>query len=209
MSLRPTLLMMAFLFAICASPALAGQIKCWTNKEGVRECGNVVPPEYAQQGHEVLNDQGITVDEVERARTKEEIAEQKRLEARRKKQEQLAKERAARDRVLLDTFANIDEMEMALDGKLIAIETEIQVTRKNMEKAKQRLQNLQTSAANMERTGKPVSQKLAKDLKETETQIEDYREFIKAKEEERERTKEKFAKDMERFRELRSKQSRR
>ena len=39
--------------ALLALPPMAGAgIKCWTNNDGVRECGNAVPPEYAQQGHE-------------------------------------------------------------------------------------------------------------------------------------------------------------
>ena len=53
-------------------PAQAA-IKCWTNKEGVRECGEKVPPEYSQSGFETRNTQGMVTEETERARTAEEI----------------------------------------------------------------------------------------------------------------------------------------
>ena len=47
-------------------------IKCWVNKDGLRECGNVVPPEYAQGGHSQVTPSG-TVREVEGAKTPEEM----------------------------------------------------------------------------------------------------------------------------------------
>ena len=49
-------------------------IKCWTNKEGVRECGNAVPPEYAQQAHEEKSTSGMTIKRTERSKTPEELA---------------------------------------------------------------------------------------------------------------------------------------
>ena len=61
-------------------PFHAHAFKCWTNNEGVRECGNVVPPEYAQQKTRTINERGITTEVKERAKTKEELAEMKRPE---------------------------------------------------------------------------------------------------------------------------------
>ncbi len=58
-------------------------IKCWTNKEGIRECGRTVPPEYAQKGYTERSDSGVKVKEITRAKTAEEI-EQQRLEEARK-----------------------------------------------------------------------------------------------------------------------------
>ena len=61
--------------ALCVwAPGTFAGIKCWTNKEGYKECGNAVPPEYAQQGHTELNKQGLVVDQQERAKTPEELA---------------------------------------------------------------------------------------------------------------------------------------
>ena len=65
-------------FCIAAPGAMAGSIKCWTNKEGVRECGAVVPPEYSQQRVEIMNERGIVVDVKEAAKTKEQLAEEAR-----------------------------------------------------------------------------------------------------------------------------------
>ena len=56
------------------STSVQARLKCWTNSEGVRECGNAVPPEYAQQGHQELDKSGMVKKETERAKTDEELA---------------------------------------------------------------------------------------------------------------------------------------
>jgi hypothetical protein len=35
-------------------------IKCWATRDGIRECGNTVPAEYAQQSHKELDKQGYS-----------------------------------------------------------------------------------------------------------------------------------------------------
>lgn len=43
----PKFLAAACLLTLVASMQANAAIKCWTNNEGVRECGNRVPPEYS------------------------------------------------------------------------------------------------------------------------------------------------------------------
>ncbi|MGW8227457.1 MAG: hypothetical protein ACWGOW_01080, partial [Gammaproteobacteria bacterium] len=75
--LGPLVCMLSLL--LWPTATMAGSIKCWTNKDGVRECGAVVPPEYSQQRVEVMNERGIVVDVKEAAKTKEQLAEEARL----------------------------------------------------------------------------------------------------------------------------------
>lgn len=179
------------------------KIKCWTNSDGIRECGNAVPPEYAQQGHDVINKAGIRVKHNERAKTEAELAEEARLKAIEEEKKRLAEEQAAHDRVLLDTFANEDEIVMARDGKITAIKTEIRLTNRSMNTAKERLGKLRKKAANLERAGKPVPEKLSNDIQQTQTQISDYQAFIANKQVERDRIHQQFDHDVTRYRELR------
>ena len=48
------------LFVLVLPSQAHGRIKCWTNSEGVRECGNTIPPEYAQKSHEEVSEQGVS-----------------------------------------------------------------------------------------------------------------------------------------------------
>ncbi|MGD8514947.1 MAG: hypothetical protein PVF52_04975 [Granulosicoccaceae bacterium] len=189
---------------LASSQLQAGKIKCWTNNEGIRECGNVVPPEYAQKGHEVLNRQGVTVDKVERAKTPEELAEAKRLAAIKAEEDRLRKEQENRDRVLLHTFSSEDEIIMARDGKITALKTEIRLTKKSMAKTQERLDALLKQAANLERAGKPVPEKLAGDIKTATEQVDEYRAFISTRQSEQDRIKAQFDNDMTRYKLLKS-----
>ena len=108
--MRKHLTTVAIVIVLAAAPSAHAGIKCWTNKDGVRECGNSVPPEYAQQETETKDKRGLTIDKSERAKTLDELeAERQRA----KIDQRLAVEtqkRAARDRVLLDTFSSEDDL---------------------------------------------------------------------------------------------------
>ena len=183
--------------------AVQAEIKCWTNSDGIRECGNAVPPEYAQQGHDVINKSGIVIKHHERAKTEEELAEEARLAAIAEEKKRLAEERAAHDRVLLDTFANEDEILMARDGKITSVRTEIRLTNRSMNTAEERLQKLRKQAANLERASKDVPEKLAHDIQQTRDQIAEYESFIENKQSERKMINQQFEADIKRYRELR------
>jgi chromosome segregation ATPase len=179
------------------------KIKCWTNSDGIRECGNIVPPEYAQQGHDEFSKQGTRIKHHERAQTEAELAETARLKAIEDEKKRLAEEQAMHDRVLLNTFASEDEIIMARDGKITSIKTEIRLTNRSMDVAKERLNQLRKKAANLERAGKPVSKKLSQDIQHTQTQIEEYEKFVNSRQAEKDKIHQQFETDVTRYRTLR------
>jgi len=188
---------------LSSMPLHAGKIKCWKNSDGVRECGNVVPPEYSQKGHDELNAQGVKIKHHERALNKDELAERKRI-ADEKKAAQLAREEQERkDMVLLNTFANEDEIVMVRNGKITSIRTEIRLTYKSLNKAKDRLRELRKKAANFERAGKPAPKQTALDIQQAQKQIDNYEQFIASKKGELNKINDQFETDMTRYKELR------
>lgn len=193
-----------------AGTASAGGIKCWTNKDGVRECGNVVPPEYAQGGHEALGRHGIVVDETGRAPTEEEIEEQRRLEAleaeRQAEEQRLAQEQAARDRVLLDTFSSEDDIAMARDGRIATLDSQIRLTESRIEKLQENLDAIISTAAEQERSGREPPPELQQDIESVRAQIKKNEDFIAEKRREQEQIRIRFDADVVRFRELRARQ---
>ena len=66
------------------------------------------------------------------------------------------------------------------------------------------LQVQRKKAANFERKGKPVPEGTLKEITSLERQIKNKEEFIAAKNAEKELIREKYAKDLERFRELKA-----
>ncbi len=181
-------------------------IKCWTNKEGVRECGNAIPPEYAQQKSETIDNRGLTVDVQERAKSKEEIEAERQRQAeeeRRKKEEEKRREEQARhDRVLLSTFLSEKDIIDSRDRKLSAIEANIELNRITIEKLKEKLDEEHSRAERYQKQNKEVPENLQQAIDSLDSQIEDKQQYITSKEEEMKKLKEKYDRDLKRFREL-------
>ncbi len=188
---------------LCLSPFTAyARFKCWNNSDGIRECGENVPPEYVQQGHEEINDLGITVNKQERAKTIEEIEEEK-IEAEVIAQEKKIKAAQDRqDRILLETFSNVGDIEMTRDGKIASLDTAIHLTEKRNEKLQSELDVLMMHAAFQERKGQKPSDVLLKDIEYYKKQMDNNAQFIVDKRKEQVVLRETYAEDIERFKKL-------
>lgn len=202
---------LAVLSAGFSGNSLATGFKCWTNKEGVRECGTSVPPEYAQQGHDIISDQGYKIGEGERAKTQAELLEEERQkklaeeEARRKaEQDRQEAMQRNRDRVLLSTFSSEKEIVASRDEKISAIESNIKLTETRVEKLKDNLKKLRTNAAHEERGGKPVSKKLSKSIAAVERQVVKNEKYIADRRAEQQNIRDEHQGMIERFRKLKS-----
>lgn len=180
--------------------------KCWTNSDGVRECGNAIPPEYSQKGSETLNDQGMVIDTQRRAKTKEELAEERRrkeAEAKRQAEEKRQREaQAAYDRVLLATFTSVQDIATARDRKLASIQGMMDLSRATTQSLEKKLAEYQTRAANIERRGASVPEDLLQDIEDIKQQIAHKKEYLASKKDEAQALREKYAQDMARFKEL-------
>ncbi len=187
-----------------AAAVQAGKLYKWVDESGQVRYGDRIPPQYARKSNETLNNQGIVVKQKAAAKTREQIAEEERIKKVKAEEERIRREKAYQDRILLDTFTNEDEMILTRDGKIEAIEAVIRVTNGRSEKLKQRLADLKRRAANLERAGKPVPDKLSSDIVESRHQIAQNREYVENRKAEQQKIREKFEADIKRFRELKT-----
>jgi len=187
--------------ASAAAPKSGGAIKCWSNKEGVRECGESVPPEFAQQGHEVIKKSGA-VEEWERAKTPEEMAEEKAkadAEAAVKGAEQ---EKIRQDGILMATFSTVEDIERVRDEQVAALDATISVTKTRNSKIQEDLDKRIQAAASEERAGKTPNAALLKDIESLRRQTDDNQKFIDAKHQEQEAIRQQYEGKIQRFKEL-------
>jgi len=202
---RHTLFYIFLSITALALPSQAhARIKCWTNNEGVRECGNVVPPEFAQKSHKEISKHGLVREELERAKTEEELAEEERLVAIEAEEARKAEEQAKQDKILLDTFSSVDDIEMTRDGKIAAIESSIKHTNKRSEKIQIDLDKRIQAAAAEERAGKAPSESLLKDIEALRRQIKNNEAYITKKRAEQAQVREEYAIDITRFNKLKA-----
>lgn len=174
-------------------------IKCWKNKDGVRECGEAVPQEYSQQRIEVINKKGIVVKVIPAKEELDEIRRQKELQ----KVEELKKAAKRRkDLILLQTYTTEDDIHLARKQNLQAIDSIIDLTNSNTTVLKNDLAILEKNAADYERNGEQPPKDLLKDMDNLKRQIKDNEDFIVKKEQAKNETNNKFDSDLNRFREL-------
>jgi len=194
--------------ALCTSlwlslPTLhAGKLYKWVDDNGQTRYGDRIPPQYAKKSNKTLNKQGVVVESKAAAKTREQIAEEKRLAKRKAEQESKRQQQAHLDRILLDTFTNEDEMILTRDGKIQAIEAVIRVTNSRTEKIKQRLEKQQLRAASLERSGKAVPPKLQQGIRESRMQIRYNSDYVSNRRKAQQAIRKKFELDIKRFRSL-------
>jgi len=184
---------------ILASNANA-RMKCWTNSDGIKECGDKVPPEYTQQGYQELGKGGIVREEQDRVKTKEELQKEKiAADARARKQKEI-KSKKAHDKMLLETFTSIDEIKAAQKQKIEAIESTIKVVKKRIIKLQYSLDDeLDENSINKQIDGEEEKLGNAELLKK---QISENKIYIKKRIDEKEEIKKTYLKYIDRFKEL-------
>ncbi|GJM05024.1 MAG: hypothetical protein DHS20C09_10150 [marine bacterium B5-7] len=197
-----TLIIMFALGGLTLSGTAQARMKCWTNNEGVRECGNKIPPEFAQKEYQELGKGGLVREKTERAKSAEELAEARKLEIEQAEQAKLNAEKKKQDQILLATFSNVGDIERARDERVTALEATIKLTQARNEKIQLDLDKRIQTAANAERAGKTPPDELLKDIESLKRQTNNNDAFIKGKRAEQEEIKKAHAVDIARFKKL-------
>ncbi len=194
----------ALLFIFTISASSGGAYKCWTNHEGVRECGEKVPPEFAQKGHQELSSQGIVKKEKERAKTEQELAAEAKQAALEAEKQKKIQARTRKDKMLLDTFGSADDIQLTRDDKIAVIESSITLTAKRTEKISEDLQRRRAAAEKQELGGKTPSPEVLQEIESLERQVKNNNQYVADKRQEIEDLKATYAADMARFDKLSS-----
>ena len=179
---------------------VSARMKCWTNSEGIKECGDKIPPEYTQQGYQEISKGGVVLEEKERIKTKEELKKAKKEAAIIAREKDEERNKKAHDKMLLETFASIEEIEAARDQKIEAVESTIKITQKRIIKLGYLLDDeLNENTVNKQIDGENKKFNNAESLKE---QIFDNKKFIKNKIDEQGKIKKTYLEYISRFKKL-------
>ncbi|MDM8546051.1 hypothetical protein QUF61_06120 [Candidatus Venteria ishoeyi] len=164
----------------------AEDIKCWTNEDGIMECGNVIPQQYVKEKHEIRNDSGDVVEVIQRDKTEAEIKALIEAEQQRFEQEKKDKRQAEEDRRLLDLYPTENDIILARDSQLMRIEQGIRITKGQLKSYQNTLKNQRKLekqlATRSDASSKTDRERLAKHSKNLEAQIKVIENSIKDKE---------------------------
>jgi len=144
----------------------------WVDADGNIYYGDSIPAEFAERPKEVLNDHGVTVENLEGKKTPEQI-EQERIE----NEVRVAQELQRRaDQALLATYLSVDEIEMHRDRRVELFQAQSRVTELYLRNLETRLQKLRDDASryqpySTDNNAPMIGDGLAEDLRKTKDTI--------------------------------------
>lgn len=196
------------LLCLISAPLLsfsaAAKVYRWVDDSGRVHYSDQLPPKDVDRAYSVINNEGITVNSVDRAKTKEERAAEAQREAQQAEQQRIAKEKAEYDHILLDTYSKTSELEATRDRYLGTLEGAIKVAQHKLANLSGDIGKLRTTAANLERDGRPVPAEISKDIANLQEQIDRENAFIQGQRTQQQEVRNKFAADIARYKELKA-----
>lgn len=183
------------------------KIHMWIDENGKAHYGDTVPPEYANRDRVVLNEHGVRVGFEQGEITEE---ERRAIEERERAAEADRQAKAAiarHDRMLLETYLSVDDIEDLRDRRLELIESQIKLTEIYLGNLRKRLVDLQAEAEGYKPyTTNPdapqIPDNLAVDLSRTTASIALYEQTLARARADQAELRESFDRDIARFREL-------
>jgi hypothetical protein len=179
----------------------------WTDENGVVQYGDKIPPEYANRDRDVLNQQGVIVGFEEGEITEAEAALAQARAAEAERDRQAKAEIARHDRMLLETYLSVTDIEELRNRRLELIESQIKVTDLYLANLRKRLVSLQEEASNYKpyttRENAPqIPENLQLDISRTTSMIGLYEQTLARARTDQAKLRESFDEDIARFREL-------
>lgn len=207
---RVRTLSLNLLILLCTAAATAAWAETykWVDENGVVHYGDYVPKEHVRRERFLLNEHGVTVGVMERAKSPEELeAEALALrEAERRRRELLAQQE--RDRVLLETYLSVNEIEELRDRRILAIEAQIGLTRHYLDNLQTKWRELEEDASRYnfpfspDSDLPPLPEDLAEHIVFTENAMSEHMTTLRTLRREQSQIRDKFREEIERFRRL-------
>lgn len=187
------------LLCCVAAVASARELYRYRNVEGNVVVDYQVPVHYVGSGYEVLNDEGIVIKVVPRALTDEERktkdAQERQAEAARAEEERLRQW----DESLMLRYSTVADIEAARDRALRDLQIRLSILKGNRRSLKQKVENYQAQAADLERRGMQVDVARLRTIEDLQTEIGTTERAIVDREQDIQELAGSFQKDIDRF----------
>jgi hypothetical protein len=172
--------------------------------QGMTRYGDSLPPDCVGQDTEVLNSRGTTVRLIEGDKTREKRLAQ---EAQLALEQQVRDSTANRDRMLMDTYQAVADIERLRDQRTDLLDSQFKLTEINMQALRDRQVRLTGQVARFRpysanNDALPLPEHLAEELVNTVKGLEVLRGKLASTRSEREQIEASFGKDIQRFKEL-------
>ena len=198
-------LIVVLVAGLAVSLPAAAKLYKWVDDDGITHYGETIPPEYAGKDREELNKEGrvINTEEVmtpERRRAKELEDEKRRAEAK------AAIEQQRHDRMLINTYSNVHEIDLARTRSLQQFDARINMLNANLQAANDNLLSLQNEAEGYTKANRKIPASLVDDLKNAQDRLVQLQQDMVKPKADKAALEARFAADRARYIELTGKQ---
>ena len=200
---RLTSLMLIPVLGLMSWTVSAQKLYRWVDDQGEVHYTDQVPPSQADKARARLSEQGLAVETRPAVPTGEELERARELERQKAEEERRRAERQAEDERLLKRYRTVEELELARDGRVAAVEAVIQAKRDGVRNESHRLVELDKERQTLHKVGKSLPDELRGKIEASTTRIRaDYAEIVDS-EYRKQAVQEEFERAIERFRQLR------
>lgn len=191
-------LMLALLLA--AGPASAQKnMYRYYDAEGKMVVDYRVPDEYVGKGYEVLNSKGVVIKVVPRELSEDEKAQRSSEEKQRLAAEAEAERLRKWDESLLLRYSSVADIEDARKRALRELRIRVSILKSNKRSLKQKVENYQAQAADLERSGQEVDLERLQTIESLQGDIAASDRAIADRQREIEEVSDAYQADIERF----------
>ena len=173
----------------------------WVDEKGVTHYGETIPPEYAGKDNVLFDDKGRVIKKNTQLTAAERQAANE-AAIQKRKSELSAKEQNRKDKMLLNTYSNEKEIDLARDRNLQQVEAltnSIQLLQKSAEES---AKGFQLEAKQFTAAGKPIPASLKKDIADADKKMIKLQQRLAKAQEKREAILANFEGDKIRYRKL-------
>ena len=202
MNIRKTILLLVALLLAFGGAAFADsgtKLYKWVDKDGVVHYGNSIPPEYASQASEQLNSQGEVVGTTQAQKTPQQLAAEAQAQQQAQQQVDAQNAKVARDKVLIDTYTSVTDIERDRDSKLSAIDTQINVLNGSIAGLQNTVAEYQSRAYELTSKNKPIPPDLQKNIDDNQKQLLTNQQQLLQERQRKQDVAQQFADDIARY----------
>ena len=186
---------------ICFTP-LNAEVYRWVDKEGRIHFSDQVPPSDSQVEREVYSESGRLISTIEAAKTEEQLEEEKKRAALEEEKRKKEAEQMEHDKVLLGSFPTEQDLVIARDDRIAAIESLIRISEEKLEELDKKIKEMEWRAEHITKQNKPLPKKLTSQIDSAKKKKEKTNSYIDIQVKKKSLIEERFAADIKRYREL-------
>ena len=191
------------IFSLAASP-LAADTYRWKDKDGKVHYGAAVPAEYADQPYDILNDAGMVIDRVEDTSVPLEVIAEEKIKKERAPLISEEERRIQSDRLLVIQYRSEEDISTALELQIAQLGYDARIINQSYDSTTKAIRDQIRQAADQQRANLPISEEQQKGIAQLYARRAHDEQKKAAMKRRENRIRERFQKDLERYRFLTS-----